>query len=131
MGEVEACDVFLQFRSVDNADDTELDRLARRLNVELQQVDIEAALAPNAETEGTRVAMGAAIGSVAVKIAPTLLPMLIERIRHFLTRSRNRTIKVNVRIGKNAVDVEYPSDNPVSTSDIANLVKTLSASVDS
>jgi len=131
MSETGACDVLLQFSSADETEDAELDRLARRLNIELQQEEIESALAPDLPVGGTRSAMGAAVGALAVKIMPAMIPLLIERVRKFLARSQNRAVKINVRIGKNTVAIEYPTEASVSSKDIADLVKKLSASVDS
>jgi hypothetical protein len=122
-------DLLLQFGSTEATEDIELDRLARRFNLELQREGLAAELVPTSPIVATRSTAGAAIGTVAVKLAPSLLSGLIERIKEFLARSHNRTIKVKVQLGKNVVEIEYSADKALSTKDVSYLVRTLTESV--
>jgi hypothetical protein len=125
----EECDLLLQFVSIEAAEDIELDRLARRFNLELQREGVESDLPPEAPGEGTRGAVGTAIGSLAVKILPSLLSSLLGRIKDFLSRSHDRNVKVKVQLGKNVVEIEYSADKPLSMADVSHLVKSLTKSV--
>ena len=121
-------DLLVQFESSQPIDDGELDRLARRLNRELRQEDIASELPSSKSAEGSKSELSIAIGAVAIKIAPTLLPMLIERVRRFLARSPDKAVKVKIKMGGNNVELEYPSDKPLSTADVSALVKSLTSS---
>jgi hypothetical protein len=123
------CILQLQFVSTEEIEDIELDRLARRFNLELQREGVEAKLLPSSPDEGTRSAAGAAIGSVAVKILPSLLSSIIAHIKDFLSRSHDRNVKVKVQLGKNVIEIEYSGDKPLSTTDVSHLVKSLTSSV--
>lgn len=129
MAEDEACELLLQFGSSQAIDDSELDHLTRRLYLELQNEDIDSKLPTDAAPEGTKGGVGAAIGALAVKIAPKALPALIDRIWRFLTRSPNRSVKVKIQLGKKTVEIEYPGDKALSTEDVSILVETLTGSV--
>jgi hypothetical protein len=122
-------DLLLQFVSNEETEDIELDRLARRFNIELQHEGIAAELLPSLHEEGTRSGTGAAIGSILVKVLPSLLSTLIGRIKDFLGRSRDRNVKVKLQLGKNVIEIDYAPDKPLSTSDVSHLVKTLTKSV--
>jgi len=129
MTEDRACELLLKFGSSQAIEDAELDRLARRFNLELQNENIDSELALATTPEETKSAIGAAIGALAVKIVPNVLPLLIERIRQFLARSPNQTVKVKIQLGDRAVDIEYPGDKRLSTKDVSVLIEALTGSV--
>jgi hypothetical protein len=127
----ETCKLVLQFGSSQAVDDSELDRLARRFNLELQNEgeDIDSKLATDAAPERSKAGIGGAIGALAIQLAPKALPVLIDRIWRFLTRSPNRSVKVKIQLGNKSVEIEYPGEKALSIEDVSNLVETLTGSV--
>jgi hypothetical protein len=119
------CELFLQFRSDQPTEQASLDSLARRLNVEFQQANITSDLPLATAPFGTRSGLEVAAGAILVKVAPTLIPLVLQQLKKFISRSPDHSIKVKVQLGDKSVEVEYPTASSSSEQDVSALVKNL------
>ena len=116
--------------SLDGGDDTELDDLTRQLKTEVEDLRVDSSeqvLKGNAPN-GTKAADMAAIGQMAVTLAPTLIPPLFDLLKSWVDRKPSTPVKIKVRVGKRTAQIEY---DPTKTSakELETLVKTLSKSI--
>ena len=116
--------------SLDGGNDTELDELTRQLKAEVEDLHVDsveqvsAGIAP----DGTKAADFAAIGQMAVTLAPAIIPPLFELLKSWVERKPSTPVTVKVKIGKRTAQIEY---DPTKTSakDLEALVKTLGKSI--
>jgi len=116
--------------SLDGGDAAELDRLTRQLRAEVEELNIDsveqvsAGMAP----EGTKTADLAAIGQMAVTLAPTVIPPLFGLLKSWVERKPSTPVTIKVRVGKQTAQIEY---DPTKTSakDLELLIKTLNKSM--
>jgi hypothetical protein len=123
------CELRLEFGSEEPTEQAQLDRLARQLNKELQQADIDSDLAGEAAPTGTRSGLEVAAGAILVKVAPDLISVILKRLKKFISRSPDRTIKAKVQLGDRSVEVEYPTDISPSDQDVTALVEKLTGTL--
>jgi hypothetical protein len=116
--------------SLEGGDSTELDELTRQLRAEMEELNIDsveqvsAGMAP----EGTKAVDMAAIGQMAVTLAPAFVPPLFNLLKSWVERKASTPVKVKVRVGKRTAQIEY---DPTRTSakDLEALIKALNKSV--
>lgn len=116
--------------SVEGGDPTELDDLTRQLAREVRELDVEqvASVSEGPALLGTKALDMAALGQLAVTLAPTLVGPLFELLKSWVERKPSTPVKVRVRVGKRTAQIEY---DPTRTSakDLEALIKTLNKTV--
>jgi hypothetical protein len=116
--------------SLDGGNDAELDELTRQLKAEVKDLSVDSVEQVSAGTapDGTKAADFAAIGQMAVTLAPAIIPPLFGLLKSWVERKPSTPVKVKVKIGKRTAQIEY---DPTKTSakDLDALVKTLGKSI--
>lgn len=116
--------------SLDNDDATELDELTRQLRTEIEDLPVDSTEQVSAGTApaGTKSADYAAIGQLAITLAPAIIPPLFELLKSWVDRKPSTPVKIKVKVGKKTAQIEY---DPTKTSakDLETLIKTLNKSV--
>lgn len=116
--------------SLDGGDAIELDELTRQLRVELNGLNVDSIKPVSAGVPpvGTKAADLAAIGQMAVTLAPTIVPPLFGLLKSWVERKPSTPVKVTVKVGRKTAQIEY---DPTRTSakDLELLIKTLNKSV--
>jgi len=109
-----------------DGDRVELDELTRQLRAEVQELNIDAVdqISAGVAPEGTKAVELAAIGQMAVTLAPAIVPPLFELLKSWVERKPSTPVKVKVRVGKRTAQIEY---DPTKTSakDLEALIKAL------
>ena len=112
--------------SLEGGDRAELDELTRQLRAEVEELNIDsvervsAGMAP----AGTKAVDFAAIGQMAVTLAPAVVPPLFELLKSWVERKPSTPVKIKVKVGKRTAQIEY---DPTKTSakDLEALIKAL------
>lgn len=116
--------------SVDGGDPAELDELTRQLAGEVNDLNVEQVEQVSAgdAPEGSKALDMAAIGELAVTLAPSLIGPLFDLLKSWVERKPSTPVKVRVRVGKRTAQIEY---DPTRTSakDLEALIKTLNKTV--
>ena len=116
--------------SVEGGDPTELDELTRQLRAEVNEMEVESVeqVSLGQAPDGTKAADMAALGQLAVTLAPTLVPPLFELLKSWVERKPSTPVKIRVKSGRKTAQIEY---DPAHTSakDLEELVKTLNKSL--
>jgi hypothetical protein len=112
--------------SVEGGDSIELDELTRQLRSEVQELDIDSIheVSEGIAPAGTKGMDMAAIGQMAISLAPSIIPPLFDLLKSWVERKPSTPVKVTVRVGRKTAQIEY---DPTRTSakDLDLLVKTL------
>ena len=115
---------------LDGGDSVELDELTRQLRSEVQELDIESLheVSEGVAPAGTKGADPAAIGQMAIALAPSIIPALFDLLKSWVERKPSTPVKVTVKVGRKTAQIEY---DPTKTSakDLDLLVKTLNKSL--
>ena len=115
---------------VEGGDPTELDDLTRQLAREVNELDVEQVeqVSEGKAAVGTKALDMAAIGQLAVTLAPTLVGPLFDLLKSWVERKPSTPVKVRVKVGKRTAQIEY---DPAHTSakDLEALIKTLNKTV--
>ena len=113
-----------------DGDRVELDELTRQLRAEVQELNIDAVdqVFAGVAPEGTKAVDLAAIGQMAVTLAPAIIPPLFGLLKSWVERKPSTPVKVKVRVGKRTAQIEY---DPTKTSakDLDALIKALNKSI--
>jgi hypothetical protein len=116
--------------SVEGGDPAELDELTRQLRAEVNEMEVESVeqVSLGQAPDGTKAADMAALGQLAVTLAPTLVPPLFELLKSWVERKPSTPVKIRVKSGRKTAQIEY---DPAHTSakDLEELVKTLNKSL--
>lgn len=116
--------------SLMDGDSVELDELTRQLRSEVQELDIESVhqVSEGVAPAGTKGVDMAAIGQMAISLAPSLIPPLFDLLKSWVERKPSTPVKVTVKVGRKTAQIEY---DPTRTSakDLDLLVKTLQKSM--
>ena len=116
--------------SVEGGDPAELDELTRQLRAEVNEMEVESVeqVSLGQAPDGTKAADMAALGQLAVTLAPTLVPLLFELLKSWVERKPSTPVKIRVKSGRKTAQIEY---DPAHTSakDLEELVKTLNKSL--
>lgn len=108
---------------VENGDDEELDRLARQLLSEIQELDVDSVkLAPaDSVPQGAKVIDTVLIGTVLVSVGPLVLTKLLELLHDWAVRREGRTVKLKMRNQAGAsVEIEVPAS--MQPSEVKSLI---------
>ena len=116
--------------SLEGGDSVELDELTRQLRSEVQELDIESVheVSEGVAPAGTKGVDMAAIGQMAISLAPSLIPPLFDLLKSWVERKPSTPVKVTVKVGRKTAQIEY---DPTKTSakDLDVLIKTLHKSM--
>src|SRR5690349_12973806 len=116
--------------SLDGGDSEELDELTRQLRSEVQELDIESVheVSEGVAPAGTKGVDMAAVGQMAISLAPSLIPPLFDLLKSWVERKPSTPVKVTVKVGRKTAQIEY---DPTKTAakDLDVLVKTLHKSM--
>ncbi|MGE5250548.1 MAG: hypothetical protein ACM3QS_10080 [Bacteroidota bacterium] len=113
--------------SLGDGDPAEVDELSRQLRSEIEELPVERVedISLGNAPAGSKAADWAAIGQMAVTLAPSIIPPLFELLKSWTERRPATPVKVKVRVGKTrAAQIEY---DPTTTSseDLEMLLKAL------
>jgi hypothetical protein len=124
-----SAELFIEL-SLDGGDPVELDELTRQLRAEIAELDVDSVrqVSTGAAPSGTKAVDMAAIGQMAVSLAPTVVPPLFDLLKSWVERKPSTPVKVKVRVGRKTAEIEY---DPTKTSakDLDVLIKTLNKSL--
>jgi hypothetical protein len=123
----EAGRLIIRIDAVD-ADDRELDRLARQLRKEiLDRTDVdEAELVTSPElAPGSKGAGLVELGQLVLQLAPAALPGLIAVLRSWISRRSDAKTRVVLKLGDRSLELEYPVGS-MTHEDLRYFVSTLS-----
>jgi hypothetical protein len=116
--------------SLKGGDAAELDDLTRQLRAEVEELNVDSVehVSAGAALEGTKALDLAAIGQMAVTLAPAIVPPLFDLLKSWVERKPSTPVKVRVKVGKRTAQIEY---DPTKTSakDLEALIKTLNKTV--
>jgi hypothetical protein len=116
--------------SLEGGDAAELDELTRQLRTEVEELNVDSVerVSAGAAPQGTKALDMAAIGQMAVTLAPVVIPPLFDLLKSWVARKPSTPVKVRVKVGKRTAYLEY---DPTQTSpkELEALIKTLSKSV--
>lgn len=116
--------------SLEGGDTDELDDLTRQLRAEVEELNVDSVgqVSAGAAPEGTKALDLAAIGQMAVTLAPAIVPPLFDLLKSWVERKPSTPVKVRVKVGKRTAQIEY---DPTKTSakDLEALIKALNKSV--
>ena len=116
--------------SLEGGDSTELDELTRQLRAEVEQLNVDSVeqVSVGPAPDGTKAVDFAAIGQMAVTLAPAIVPPLFELLKSWVERKPSTPVKIKVRVGRKTAQIEY---DPAHTSakDLEEIIKTLNKSV--
>jgi hypothetical protein len=115
---------------LDGGDTNELDALTRQLWMEMEELNIDSIerVSSGPAPQGTKAVDLAAIGQMAVTLAPAIIPPLFELLKSWVERKPSTPVKIRVKSGRKTAQIEY---DPAHTSakDLEELVKTLNKSL--
>jgi hypothetical protein len=116
--------------SVEGGDPVELDELTRQLRAEVNELEVESVeqVSAGQAPGGTKAVDMAALGQLAVTLAPSLVPPLFELLKSWVERKPSTPVKITVKAGRKTTQIEY---DPTRTSarDLEDLVKALNKSM--
>ena len=116
--------------SLEGGEPAELDELTRQLRTEVEELNIDSVeqISSGVAPEGTKAADFAAIGEMAVTLAPAIIPPLFDLLKSWVVRKPSTPVTVKVRVGKRIAQIEY---DPTQTSakDLEALIKSLNKSL--
>lgn len=108
------------------ADEERVDQLRRLLQDELREGGITTAQVADSTSvpTGAKGAELLSLSALAVSLAPTVLPRLIELIQSWVTSGeRRRSVHIKTAAG---LDVEFIPDKNLSATEMADLVRKIS-----
>jgi hypothetical protein len=115
---------------LEGGEPAELDELTRQLRTEVEELNIDSVeqVSAGVAPEGTKAADLAAIGEMAVTLAPAIIPPLFDLLKSWVQRKPSTPVTVKVRVGKRTAQIEY---DPTKTSakDLDALIKSLNKSL--
>jgi len=115
---------------LDGGDTNELDALTRQLWMEMEELNIDSIerVSNGPAPQGTKAVDMAAIGQIAVTLAPAIVPPLFELLKSWVERKPSTPVKIKVKVGRRTAQIEY---DPTRTSakDLETIMKALTKSV--
>jgi len=115
---------------LDGGDTNELDALTRQLWMEMEELNIDSIerVSNGPAPQGTKAVDLAAIGQMAVTLAPAIIPPLFELLKSWVERKPSTPVKIKVKVGRRTAQIEY---DPTRTSakDLEAIMKALNKSV--
>lgn len=124
-----SAELFIEL-SLDGADASELDELTRQLRDEVEELNVDSVeqVSAGPAPDGTKAVDFAAIGQMAVTLAPAVVPPLFDLLKSWVERKPSTPVKIKVKVGQRTAQIEY---DPTKTSakDLEALIKALNKSV--
>jgi hypothetical protein len=116
--------------SVEGDDPVELDELTRQLRAEVNELEVDSVeqVSAGPAAEGTKAVDMAALGQLAVTLAPSLVPPLFELLKSWVERKPSTPVKITVKAGRKSTQIEYDPSR-MSASEVEELVQALSKSM--
>ena len=115
---------------LDGGDTNELDALTRQLWMEMEELNIDSIerVSNGPAPQGTKAVDMAAIGQIAVTLAPAIVQPLFELLKSWVERKPSTPVKIKVKVGRRTAQIEY---DPTRTSakDLEAIMKALTKSV--
>ena len=115
--------------SLEDGSDSDLDELSRQLRAEVEELNIDSIeqVSAGAAPTGTKAADFAAIGQMAITLAPTIIPPLFGLLKSWVERKPSTPVKIKVKVGRRTAQIEY---DPTKTSaeDLETLIRALNKS---
>jgi hypothetical protein len=112
--------------SLEGGDAAELDELTRQLRAEVEALNVDSVeqVSAGEAPQGTKAVDLAAIGQMAITLAPAIVPPLFDLLKPWVERKPSTPVKV----GKRTAQIEY---DPTKTSakDLEALIKALNKSI--
>ncbi len=116
--------------SLEDGDATELDELTRELRGEIEQLNVDSvdSVSMGSVPVGAKAAEWAALGSMAVTVAPAVIPQVFGVLKSWIDRKPTVPVKIRVKTTGGTAEMEY---DPTKTSeaDLEKLVKSLHKSL--
>lgn len=116
--------------ALEGGDVAELDELTRQLRSEVGELNVDSIeqVATGIAPPGTKAVDLAAIGQMAVTLAPAVIPPLFDLLKSWVERKPSTPVKIRVKVGKRTAQIEY---DPTKTSpkELEALIKSLSRSM--
>ena len=113
--------------SVEGGDPVELDELTRQLRAEVNELDVESVeqVSAGQAPEGSKAVDMAALGQLAVTLAPSLVPPLFDLLKSWVERKPSTPVKITVKSGRKSTQIEYdPSrTSPKEVEELVNALK--------
>jgi hypothetical protein len=118
------------FLQVEHNDPEELDRLARQLRYEIEELNVGSVelLKEGNAPEGTKSIEAVTLGGLALTILPIIIPKFIEFLQQWSLRGEGRKVRIRTQIGDRSLEVEY-SPSAMSQAELKKLVHTLTGSL--
>jgi len=109
----------------------EQDELARQLQAELDDLDVQATRPHLGDLPpaGAKAAEATLFGTLAVSILPAFLPKLVDFLQGWIQRGDHRTVKIKTQLGDRSIELEY-APSTMSNKDLKKLVDLLNTSLD-
>lgn len=122
-----AVNLTLQLGMGTDEDPETLDRLARQLLAEIQDLDVESAglVKGGPAPEGAKSADLVTLGSLAVVVLPAVMPKVVEMLQSWAMRAENRTVKIKSQVADRSIELEY-SPTALTPAQLNQLVTTIS-----
>lgn len=116
--------------SVEGGDPVELDELTRQLRAEVNELDVNSVeqVSAGQAPEGSKAVDMAALGQLAVTLAPSLVPPLFDLLKSWVERKPSTPVKITVKSGRKSTQIEYDPSR-TSPKEVEELVKALSQSM--
>ncbi len=116
--------------SVEGDDPAELDELTRQLRAEVNELEVDAVeqVSAGPAPGGTKAVDMAALGQLAVTLAPTLVPSLFDLLKSWVERKPSTPVKITVKSGRKSTQIEYDPSR-TSPKEVEELVQALSRSL--
>jgi hypothetical protein len=116
--------------ALEGGDLAELDELTRQLRSEVGDLNVDSVeqISAGVAPPGTKAVDLAAIGQMAVTLAPAVIPPLFDLLKSWVERKPSTPVKIKVKVGKRTAQIEY---DPTKTSpkELEALIKALGKSV--
>src|SRR5512139_1976168 len=116
--------------SVEGGDPVELDELTRQLRAEVNELEVDSVeqVSAGPAPGGTQAVDMAALGQLAVTLAPTLVPPLFDLLKSWVERKPSTPVKITVKSGRKSTQIEYDPSR-TSPQQVEELVKALRQSM--
>jgi hypothetical protein len=116
--------------ALEGGDVAELDELTRQLRTEMGELNVDSIeqVSAGVAPPGTKAVDLAAIGQMAITLAPAVIPPLFDLLKSWVERKPSTPVKIRVKVGKRTAQIEY---DPTRTSpkELEALIKSLSKSM--
>ena len=123
--------LLLQVDAGPDASLEEQDDLARRLLIELEDLDVQAGLfhPDSVLPPGAKAGEATLFGTLAVSVLPAFLPKLVDFLQNWIQRGDRRTVKIKTQLGDRSIELEY-APATMTNKDLKKLITVLNTSLE-